>query len=71
MTTIQVTLTIEVDDNAWAEVYGAGDAYDRAEVQARRSLVADVESYVESTLGGCAAAEEGAITSVEIAQADA
>lgn len=66
MTVVSFTLTIEVDDAQWANVYGAGDAYDRAEAQRSRSLVADVESYVETQLTQSAAADEDAILSVAI-----
>ncbi len=65
MSTITVSLVIEVDDNAWADLYGRGDAYGRAEAQRRRSLVADVEDYVFAQVAESAAANEGAILSVE------
>lgn len=65
--TIQVTLAVEVDDGRWAIVYGQGDAYNEAEAQPRRSLVADVEDYIHHTIAESAAAQEGAITSVACA----
>src|SRR3954470_19248139 len=63
---ITVTLEIEVDEHIWASVYGRGDAYDRAEAQRSRSLVADVEDYALGQIAESAAAEEGAIVGVEL-----
>lgn len=65
-TTATVVLEIEVDDHVWATIYGAGDAYDRAEAQCRRSLYADVEDYVRTAVADSSAAQSGAITEVSL-----
>jgi RNA-splicing ligase RtcB len=67
MTTIAVTVEVEVNDAAWASLYGAGDANDRADAQRPRSLVADVEDYVLRSISESAAAQDGAFVSVELA----
>ncbi len=66
MTTVTVYLEVKVDDVAWARAYGAGDAYDRAEAQTSRSLVADVEDYIRCQLTESAAAQAGGIVSVDL-----
>lgn len=71
MTVVSMTLTVEVDDDAWASFYGAGDAYDRAEAQSGRSLVADVEDYVASAVRDSAAGLGGAIRDVDVDGAEA
>lgn len=65
MTVVTVNMVIDVDDHAWALVAGAGDAYDQAVAQRQRSLVADVRDYALNALRESAAAQEGAITSVD------
>ena len=62
---VTVTLEIAINEHAWTEMYGRGDAYDRAEAQAQRSLVADVEDYAFGQIAQSAAANEGAIVGVE------
>lgn len=64
---VTVNLEVEIDERTWANIYGAGDAYNRAEAQQRRSLVADVESYVLNQVAQSAARDDGAILSVDIA----
>jgi hypothetical protein len=66
MTVVSFTLVVEVDDNRWANLYGVGDGYDRAEAQPRRSLVADVEDYITNQVTQSAAADEDAILSVAV-----
>jgi hypothetical protein len=61
MLTVSMTIEVEVNERQWAALYGAGDAYDRADAQQRRSLVADVEDYVLGQITDSAAAEGGAI----------
>lgn len=65
-TTVTVVLEIEVDEHVWANVYGAGDAYDRAEAQQRRSLYADVEDYVHQAVAESAASHEDAFREVNL-----
>lgn len=65
-TTVTVTLAVEVDDHTWADHYGEGDAYDEAEAQRPRSLVADVQDYVLNMVQQSAAAQEGAIIDAEL-----
>lgn len=50
--TLAVTLEVEVDEQAWAEVYGVG----------RRSLVADAEDYMLNLIQESPAAAEGALS---------
>jgi hypothetical protein len=71
MTVVSFTLTVEVDDAAWANVYGVGDGYDRSEAQPRRSLVADVEDYVVNQITQSPAADEDAIVSVAVTEQEA
>ena len=64
---VSVTLEVEVNDHAWAYAFGAGDGYDRAEAQARRSLVADVEDYIVNQITqSTAAIVDEAITGVDV-----
>lgn len=70
MTVVSFTLTLEIDDAQWANAYGVGDGYDRAEAQPQRSLVADVEDYVTNQLTQSPAADEDAILSVAITRED-
>jgi hypothetical protein len=63
---VTVSLEIEVSEPAWSRMAGVGDAYDCAAAQRRRSLVADVEDYVQQALAESAAAAEGAIMSVDL-----
>ena len=71
MTVVSFTLTVEVDDHAWANVYGAGDGYEHAEAQPQRSLVADVEDYITNQITQSAAADEDAILSVAVTHEEA
>jgi hypothetical protein len=51
---INVTLSIEVDPEAWADTYGIT----KAEVRG------DVRQYIETQIQGCSAVEEFLFTSV-------
>lgn len=53
---IRVTLTVEVDRDAWEEAYGSGDGQPK--------LHEDVRAYVLQAIQESGAAEEQAIVSV-------
>ena len=53
---VRVTLSIEVDVEAWNLAYGTGSA---------TAIRQDVADYVVAQVQGCAAADEGGIVNVE------
>lgn len=55
---VTITLSVEVDRDAWELTYGAHDAV--------ATLRTDVKEYVLNHVQGSAAAEEGAITRVTL-----
>jgi hypothetical protein len=54
---VRVTLTLEVDPDTWVDIYGI--------LGVRRDVRGDVLNYVENQVQQSAAAEQGAILSVE------
>jgi hypothetical protein len=55
-----VTMAVEVDPAAWAELYGDGPG------MSRRAIREDVKQYVRSQVALSAAADEGAILSAYV-----
>lgn len=53
---VRVTLSIDVDPEAWTDTYG---------IEGAAEIRADVKQYVRGLVSGCAAADEGAIVDVE------
>ncbi len=57
---VRVTLTIDVDRDAWNSIYGNGNGDGAAEVRD------DVRAYVLEQVQGSAAADEGGILNARI-----
>lgn len=55
---VRITLTLDIDPDAWNTIYGAGEE--------RAAVREDVKSYVLNAIQQSAAAEEGGITKVEM-----